>query len=208
MSLLAVLTAAWIATAHAAPAPEILGPDVLFRGQRYVFKVKDVPEGRTVVLAGADQPGANTYCPSLVAPSCFDLAGTGVILATDVAGRRRTAKLEVMIAAKPSGFVAQRYLQAVFRNKTGVVFTAVKSVVLVDRAGDEDGDGLTNVEEDVLGTDLFEADTDVDGLGDFAEVAYGTDPLDPDSDGDTQSDGDEIDCGSDPLDAFTVCLAP
>ncbi|MFZ9937805.1 MAG: PA14 domain-containing protein [Luteolibacter sp.] len=45
-------------------------------------------------------------------------------------------------------------------------------------AGDFDGDGLTNMEEYLLGTDPSKPDTDGDGVSDFDEVhLYGTDPL-------------------------------
>ena len=43
---------------------------------------------------------------------------------------------------------------------------------------DFDGDGLGNLGEFVLGTDLFAPDTDGDGVPDGAEVRQGTDPLD------------------------------
>lgn len=83
-------------------------------------------------------------------------------------------------------------------------------------ADDDDGDGLTNGEERVLGTDPRNPDTDGDGLKDGEEVrryrtnplkadtdgdgltdgeevlTYHTDPLNPDSDGDGLSDGDEV----------------
>ncbi|MGI5521862.1 hypothetical protein ACQEUX_13050 [Micromonospora sp. CA-259024] len=49
-----------------------------------------------------------------------------------------------------------------------------------DGAEDLDGDGLTNLEEQRLGTSPTEADTDGDGLNDGAEVAKGTNPLVPD----------------------------
>lgn len=48
---------------------------------------------------------------------------------------------------------------------------------------DNDDDGLTNDEEDELGTDPNDADSDDDGI----------------------SDGDEVDCGSDPLDEDDQC---
>lgn len=51
---------------------------------------------------------------------------------------------------------------------------------LRDGAEDIDGDGLTNLREQELGTDLTEADSDGDGLADGAEVSRGTDPLVPD----------------------------
>ncbi len=64
---------------------------------------------------------------------------------------------------------------------------------------DTDGDGLTDEEEVVLGTDPLEADTDGDGLFDGEETAtYQTDPLNPDSDGDTFLDGQEVRNGYSP----------
>jgi large repetitive protein len=66
---------------------------------------------------------------------------------------------------------------------------------------DFDGDGLTNGEENDLGTDPSDADSDDDGLDDGEEVDLGTDPLAADSDGDGLDDAAELDEGTDPLDA-------
>ena len=55
--------------------------------------------------------------------------------------------------------------------------------------GDTDGDGLTNAEEEALGTDPTSDDTDDDGVDDGTEADSGTDPLDPDTDGDGLCDG-------------------
>ena len=52
--------------------------------------------------------------------------------------------------------------------------------VVDDSAADDDGDGLTNDEEDELGTDPDESDSDGDGIGDEEEVDENTDPLDED----------------------------
>lgn len=49
------------------------------------------------------------------------------------------------------------------------------------------------------------ADSDDDGLSDEEEEDLGTDPNDPDSDDDGIDDGDEVDCGSDPNDPNSVC---
>ncbi|MCB9696944.1 MAG: DUF4215 domain-containing protein, partial [Alphaproteobacteria bacterium] len=65
---------------------------------------------------------------------------------------------------------------------------------------DSDGDGLTDVEEDALGTDPNDPDSDGDGLTDGEEDALGTDPLDADSDDDGLADGEESGFGTDPLD--------
>ncbi len=48
-------------------------------------------------------------------------------------------------------------------------------------------------------------DRDDDGLTDEEEDDLGTDPNDSDTDNDGTSDGDEVDCGSDPLDKNDEC---
>ena len=58
---------------------------------------------------------------------------------------------------------------------------------------DQDGDGLTDGEEFVLGTDKLDPDTDGDGLDDGHEVNNLTsNPLNADTDGDGLEDGDEV----------------
>lgn len=59
---------------------------------------------------------------------------------------------------------------------------------------DSDGDGLTDVKEDEIGTDPYDPDTDKDGLSDGEEFnQYGTDPLNSDTDFDGLKDGyDEV----------------
>jgi TolB protein len=87
---------------------------------------------------------------------------------------------------------------------------------------DSDGDGLTDRQEEEIGTDPNNPDTDSDGLSDGEEVLrrntdplnpdtdadslsdgaevleHNTDPLNPDTDGDGLSDGEEISLGTDP----------
>jgi len=65
---------------------------------------------------------------------------------------------------------------------------------------DKDGDGLTDDEEDKLGTNKWESDSDFDGISDKLEIEkYKTDPMNPDTDGDGYRDGVEIMSGYDPL---------
>ncbi len=87
---------------------------------------------------------------------------------------------------------------------------------------DTDGDGLSDAEEETLGTDPLDpdmdddslddrrevretltdptsADTDGDGLDDGLEVRRGSAPRLADTDGDRLDDGDELDHGTDPL---------
>lgn len=54
---------------------------------------------------------------------------------------------------------------------------------------DQDGDGLSDPEEEELGTDPTDADSDDDGLPDEAEIDGGSDPGRCDSDADGLSDG-------------------
>ncbi len=64
-------------------------------------------------------------------------------------------------------------------------------------AVDTDGDGVTDRDEEALGTDPQDPDTDDDGLQDGEELDLGLDPLDPDTDGDTIPDGNELPTDSD-----------
>ena len=69
-----------------------------------------------------------------------------------------------------------------------------------DDQEDNDGDGMTILQELELGTYLWTDDSDIDGLKDGDEVIiYGTDPLSPDTDGDGIADGDELKLGIDPM---------
>jgi hypothetical protein len=65
--------------------------------------------------------------------------------------------------------------------------------------GDTDYDGLDDLDEISIGTDIQRIDTDNDNLIDAFELKIGTDPLDDDTDGDTYFDGFEVLSGTDPL---------
>lgn len=56
---------------------------------------------------------------------------------------------------------------------------------------DTDGDGLTDEEELLLGTDPYSMDTDSDGIKDGDEKTEGTNPTNPDTDGDGVKDGED-----------------
>ncbi|MDI1248189.1 MAG: Ig-like domain-containing protein [Lacunisphaera sp.] len=70
---------------------------------------------------------------------------------------------------------------------------------LNDRDADRDQDGLSNLQEYVLGTSADSADTDADGLGDLEERTLGTNPSHPDTDEDGLPDGWENTHGLNPL---------
>lgn len=93
--------------------------------------------------------------------------------------------------------VGTRFDNLTVQTRTGadLVFHMLMVVEVSDN--DRDGDGLSNIVEEDVGTDLDDPDTDNDGLLDGTEVSGGgglagrvTDPLDPDTDGDGLCDGD------------------
>jgi hypothetical protein len=76
---------------------------------------------------------------------------------------------------------------------------ATSSPATMDPSADPDHDGLTNLQEQQLGTNPLNPDTDGDGLTDGQEVnIYHTDPLNPDTDHDGYTDGAEVKAGYNP----------
>lgn len=64
---------------------------------------------------------------------------------------------------------------------------------ILDGNEDYDGDGLTNLEELEIGTDMTNIDTDGDGLDDYYEINISkTNPFLTDTDGNGINDGDEL----------------
>lgn len=81
--------------------------------------------------------------------------------------------------------------------QTAVVATqqaeATRVAATATIVGDRDGDGLSDEQEQVLGTNPDNPDTDADNLRDGDEVlVHKTDPKNRDTDGDILSDGDEV----------------
>ncbi len=72
--------------------------------------------------------------------------------------------------------------------------------VLIARAADGDGDGLSDDFESAHGVSDAGGDPDGDGLNNLGEQTAGTLPAVQDSDGDGLSDGEEVAAGTDPLD--------
>ena len=69
---------------------------------------------------------------------------------------------------------------------------------------DTDGDGVSDADETILGTNPSSSDSDNDGLSGGEEITRGTNPLDGDSEDDGASDGLEVLLGSNPLSAASV----
>ncbi len=67
-----------------------------------------------------------------------------------------------------------------------------------DAARDADGDGLSTLEEFLVGTNHRSVDTDGDDLTDSQEISQGFNPTLADTDGDGLSDGNEVALGTDP----------
>lgn len=69
---------------------------------------------------------------------------------------------------------------------------------VLDGDEDLDGDGLTNIEESAIGTNIIYVDTDGDGLSDYDEnMVHNTNPTKEDTDDDGVSDAKEIEMGTD-----------
>lgn len=75
---------------------------------------------------------------------------------------------------------------------------ATSTAIAIERTGDTDRDGLTNLQEEALGTNPNKRDSDDDGLDDGDEIERNTNPLAPDTDEDGTNDGDEVRKGQDP----------
>jgi len=86
---------------------------------------------------------------------------------------------------------------AVARDQAGNI-SGVEGPLSVDYTVDTDGDGVSDVQEAMDGTDPNDADSDDDGVNDGVEKVDGTDPLDADSDNDGVNDGDEKTNGTNP----------
>ena len=175
----------------------------------------------TFYIYNSPPPASFTFnCGSATATGTFQANGTGGQTGTltipitgatagqaifNVSGTNFTGTLTTVITAGQTsvtipidydggGAAGSRTLSIISAQGTG---TCTKSVTVA--AYDQDGDGLTNAEEALIGTDPTKKDTDGDGINDGIEVGAnkvynaGTDtnPLDKDTDDDGLSDGVE-----------------
>ena len=95
------------------------------------------------------------------------------------------------------------YLEVFIIESDPLVWDSITSGVS-DGDADCDEDGISNKEEQRLGTNPLNKDTDGDGLDDIEEIEdYGTDPLKRDTDDDGIEDADELKLGLDPTNPVT-----
>lgn len=96
-----------------------------------------------------------------------------------------------VLSTMTSVSAAQTSVAALAETATRVAATDAAATAAV--LGDRDGDGLSDAQEAIVGTDPDNPDTDNDGLSDGEEVlTYGSDPRNRDTDGDLLLDGDEV----------------
>jgi YD repeat-containing protein len=89
-----------------------------------------------------------------------------------------SATLALTVAANASGQFALVATNSFGSSSGFLSATNTFTVVLsLSPTADTDGDGLSDAQEGVLGTDPFNPDTDGDGFSDGIEVASGSDPL-------------------------------
>ncbi len=140
-------------------------------------KSKDAASVPASVPAAAKQPAAVVPDPAPLPPDTVDI---------DASSKPKIVATTTPVVAQP---VAQPEPTP----------EPTPTPVVTDPILDTDKDGLTDVKETALGTDINNPDTDGDGLTDGAEVnIWGTDPLKKDTDGDGFSDGQEVMNGFNP----------
>ncbi len=158
-------------------------------------------EGLPAVTGGADGPVRSAPVPPYHAIECSTVAcPLGIVAATDLPASRvwrmmygegKTMRwipvLLLLGCAETAGLrggpgvgSASVNSDAVTSSDEGLEPEPRADVVGVRRL-DSDGDGLTDAEEAVIGTDPLQADSDGDTYTDYEEQLEGTDPLDPES---------------------------
>ena len=138
----------------------------------------------SVRLYASRAPGLG--CLAWLAPLCLDLRAP-VTIGAVTASPSGVATLDFTVpATAPEGPVL---LQAAARAGAGRQKSAVREVLIFERGGDYDGDGLRNDDEiEVFLTDPMVADTDGGGVDDGDELEAGSSPRDGADDGQTGGD--------------------
>jgi hypothetical protein len=168
---------------EAAPPPPLT---LSFEGPWYRGDVVDArmfitaPNGAVRLYASrfAAPPAA---CPAWLAPLCLDLRAPAVIAAVTASSSGVATATFTVPATAPEGPIN---LQAAAKSGGGRQKSSVQQVLIFERGGDYDGDGLRNDDElEVYLTDPTQADTDGGGLSDGEEALNGSSPRDASDDG-------------------------
>lgn len=139
--------------------------------------------------SGSAVPPALLYAVLFIVVFACMLATLAIVFNRDVIwGGGTTPTLTPTIDPTMAIFATETANAQATNNAFGTSAAATATV-----QGDSDGDGLSDAEERLIGTDPLDPDTDKDGLNDGEEVkVYGTDPLNRDTDADLLGDGDEV----------------
>ena len=169
----------------------------LVTGATTTLRISGAPPGATVRVLASRDTASPGFCPAALAPDCLAVAAPLIRLGSATVSPLGFATFSLRV---PDGVPERLELQA-YTTASGapLLSNAVVADTYVDTE-DEDGDGLKNLHELALGTNLIDPDSDDDGLPDGEERQHWTGPLDPDSDDDGLADGDEALLGADPLD--------
>jgi YD repeat-containing protein len=128
----------------------------------------------SITITGINLTGATfAFAPVLIPPTIaigtasINQAGTSATLSLTVSAKAfgKFALIATNTQGSSTAFVTPG-------NSFSVVGASAASM-------DSDGDGLSDLQEIMIGTDPFNPDTDGDGFSDGVEVATGSDPLDP-----------------------------
>ncbi|NDB96024.1 MAG: DUF5011 domain-containing protein [Verrucomicrobia bacterium] len=148
---------------------------------------KSLTQAEIQALYAQDLPFTDTNAPvitligadplEIYKGSAFTDPGATV---TDNVDATRTITGSGSVDTATVGFYTVTYTATDAAGNLAVPVTRTVNVVL-DPAGDEDGDGISNGTEISGGTDPYQKDSDGDGVNDPVELADGTNPLDPDA---------------------------